>query len=321
MDTVSIAMATRNNGGKVIVQVERFSDKIANPHDVKIPGFLVDVVYDDPNQVMTNDDVYNPILAGETRFEESERPAIIEGIRQKVLANRKPMNRYIARRAAMELKKNVPINIGIGLPMLVACEAFDMGYIDTSTTITIETGVVGGIPMGHSFASVMNADMFMEQADMFRFYEGHGIEFTCVGALEIDQHGNTNVFRKGNTLIGVGGFNYVTYGPHTVLVISSFMNGSDLTFENGKATVTDGKISKFCKDVEYINFSAERALEEKQHVEYITERAVFQLTKDGLELLEIAPGLDLERDVLSKLPFMPKISENLKEMPLECFEF
>lgn len=321
MDTLSVAMATHNNGGTVIVQVERFSDQYANPHDVKIPGFLVDAVYDDPDQVMTDEYQYNPVFAGEERVSEEELPKVIDEIHQKNLATRKPMDRYIARRAAMEMEKGTVINLGVGIPMIVSYEALKMGYMDETNTITLECGLAGGIPMGYTFGVAVNPDMFFEQADMFRFYEGHGIAATCVGALEIDRKGNINVIKKGTNYIGVGGFNHVTYGPHTVLVCSSFMVGSKMTYENGKAIVEDGKICKFCEEVEFVNFSAERALEEKQKVLYITERCVFQLTDAGLELIEIAPGLDLEKDILSKMPFRPIISDALKEMPRECFEF
>lgn len=321
MDTLSVAMATHNNGGTVIVQVERFSDKHANPHDVKIPGFLVDVVYDDPDQVMTDEYQYNPVFAGAERIAPEDMPAMIDEIYKKNLASRKPIDRFIARRAAMEMEKGTVINLGVGIPMILSFEALKMGYMDETNTITLECGLAGGVPMGYTFGVGVNPDMFFEQADMFRFYEGHGIAATCVGALEIDKKGNVNVIRKGTNYVGVGGFNHVTYGPHTVLVCSSFMVGSKISYENGKPIVEDGKISKFCEEVEYVTLAAERAVEDKQRVLYITERCVFQLTPEGIELIEIAPGLDLEEHILSKLPFKPKISENLKEMPRECFEF
>ncbi len=321
MDTLSLAMATHNHGGTVIVQVERFSDQPANPHDVKVPGYLVDAVYDDPDQIMNDESQYDPVLSGETHLSEEAFAAKVKTIHQTLLNSRKPVDRFIARRAAMEMEKGTIINLGVGVPMLLACEAFDMGYMDTSNIISLECGVAGGMPLGYSFGSVVNADVFMEQSDMFRFYEGHGIDATCVGALEIDRAGNVNVIRKGKNLIGVGGFNHVTYGPHKVLVTSTFEVSSSLAYEDGKPIVKDGKLPKFCEQVEFINLSAEQALKNGQEVLYITERCVFRLTAEGVELTEIAPGLDLDAHILSKLPFTPKISPNLKEMPKECFVF
>lgn len=321
MDTLSIAAATKNNGGTVIVQVERFSDKPANPHDVKIPGCLVDAVYEDPDQVMTDEYANEPFLSGERPLSQADFSAKTKELHQRILSTRKPIDQYIARRAAMEMKTGTIVNLGVGIPMLIACEAMAMGYMDETNTITLECGVGGGMPLGYTFAAVVNPDFFIEQADMFRLYEGHGIAATGVGALEIDKKGNINCFRKGNSLVGVGGFNHVTYGPSTVLVCSSFMVGSNLRVENGKLIPEDGKLNKFCDEVEYINLSAERALEDKQNVLYITERCVFRLCEEGLELIEVAPGLDPEKDVLAKLPFRPKVSPNLKEMPVECFVF
>ena len=143
---------------------------------------------------------------------------------------------------------------------------------------------------------------------------------TGVGALEVDRHGNVNVLRKGNLFVGMGGFNYVTTGAKKLLIMTRFMLGSNIEKRDGKLVCQDGKAPKFCEEIEHIDFNADIALEDGQEVLYITERCVFRLTKDGIMLTEVAPGLDLEKDVLAKMPFRPLVSPQLKEMPWACFE-
>lgn len=321
MDPLTPAIAVHNNGGTVIVQVERFSDEYADPHDVKIPGFLVDAVYEDPDQVMMDRYQYNPVFAGKERIPEDRLPDIVDELLEENSRNRKKADLVIARRAALEVREDFRIlNLGIGIPMLLAYEAIKMGKMSKDTAITLECGVGGGIPVGYNFGIVINPDIFMTQADMFRLYEGLGLDLTAVGALEIDREGNVNVLQKGDKLIGVGGFNHVTEGARNVLVCSRFMVGSDIALEDGKLSVKDGKLNKFCDRVEHICLNGRRTYKTGKRVLYITERCVLRLAEDGLEIVEIAPGLDLERDVLAYLPFRPSVSKELKEMPLTCFE-
>lgn len=319
-DVLSMAMATRNNGGIVIAQVERFSDEYANPHDVEVPGFLVDVVYDDPEQLMMDDCFYNPLYSGESRVSDTEFPQFVENLLTDNASRRKPADMVVAKRAALEVTPECRLlNLGVGIPMMLGMVAYKSGRLTKDMTITLECGVGGGMPLGYVFSYVNNPDIFMPQASMFRLYDGGAIDLTGVGALEIDKDGNVNCMRKANTLIGIGGFNHVTSGAKTILVCSRFMVGSDVAEDNGTLMFKDGSLSKFCEKVDYINLNAEVMRAEGKRVLYITERCVFQLGEEGLELIEIAPGLDLEKDILAKIPFVPKISENLGEMPMECF--
>lgn len=320
VDMLSMAQAAHNNGGKVIVQVERLSETYANPHEVLIPGCLVDAVYTDPDQVMLDDYQYEPLFSGETRLPEEELPAYIDKLMARTMQWRKPVDRFIARRAALEVQDGDIINLGTGLPLMLALEAHYMGKMNPSVTFTIESGVLGGVPVGFTFGASVNVGALIPQSDQFRFYEGHGLSLTAVGVLEIDKHGNVNVIRKGNKIVGVGGFSHVTASPKRLLILTRFMVGSGMENQDGKLVITDGKAPKFCEEIEYVNFSADIAREDGQEVLYITERCVFRLAESGLELIEIAPGLDLERDILAHLSFRPAISPNLKEMPAECFD-
>ena len=320
-DALSMATATHNNGGIVIAQVERFSDEYANPHDVEVPGFLVDVVYEDPDQMMLDNCVYNPLYSGETRVSDEEFPRFVDALLDDYASKRKHADVVVAKRAALEVTPECRIlNLGFGIPMMVGMTAYQSGRLTEDMAITLECGVGGGMPYGQIFALVNNPDIFMPQSSMFRLYDGGAIDLTGVGALEIDKNGDVNCVRKDDNLIGIGGFNHVTSGAKTILVCSRFMVGSDVSEVDGKLVFKDGFANKFCEKVDYINLNAEVMREEGKRVLYVTERAVFQLGESGLELIEIAPDLDLEQDVIAKLPFVPKVSENLKVMPRECFE-
>ena len=319
-DPIKMAMAAHNNGGIVIVQVERIApDEHANPHAVKVPGCLVDYIYVDPDQVMMDDYDYNPVFSGEKRLEGEEYEEYLNELFDKTTAKRKPADIFIARRAAQEVGKNYIINLGVGLPSIIPFMAKEMGIADPSVTYTIECGAVGGFPTGCYFGCNVNVSSIIPQADLFRLYEGKGLDMTGVGALEIDKKGNVNVLRKGNKFIGLGGFNHVTGGAKKLIVMSRFMLGSTMENQNGKLVYEDGRASKFCEEVEHISLAADVSLEDGQEVLYITERCVFKLTEEGLTLIEVAPGLDPEKDVIAKMPFRPAVSPELKEMPWECF--
>ena len=319
-DVLSMATATYNNGGIVIAQVERFSDEYANPHDVRVPGFMIDAVYQDPDQIMIEGCQYNPIFSGETRIPDEEFPQFVDELLAENAARRKPVDLVVAKRAALEVTPECRVlNLGVGIPMMLGMMAYKNGRLKDDMVVTLESGAGGGIPLGYVFSYVNNPDFFIPQSAMFRLYDGGGIDLTGVGALEIDKEGNVNCTRIGDTLIGIGGFNHVTSGAKTILICSRFMVGSDVAENNGTLTFKDGHASKFCEKVEYINLSAEVMRAEGKRVLYITERAVFRLVEEGLELIEVAPSLDVEQDILAKLPFKVKIADDLKVMPMECF--
>lgn len=319
-DALDMAIATHNNHGTVVIQVERKSDKPADPHAVQVPGCLVDYVYLDPDQMMMDDAQYNPIYSGEKHLEGDELKLHLQELYQLTTEKRVPAELYIAKRAALELGEHDIVNLGVGMPAIIPYVAEEMGRSNADVTYTIECGAVGGIPTGYSFGANTNVSAILPQSELFKLYEGRGLDLTGVGALEIDKRGNVNVLRKGKLFVGMGGFNYVTTGAKKLLVMTRFMLGSTIENHDGKLVYTDGKANKFCEEIEHIDFNVDLALEEEQQVLYITERCVFMMTKNGLMLTEIAPGLDPEKDVIAKMPFRPLVSDELKEMPWACFQ-
>ncbi|QAT48833.1 hypothetical protein EQM14_03085 [Caproiciproducens sp. NJN-50] len=322
-DPFATVQAVKNNGGIVIVQVERINGGFASPQLVKIPGRLVDYVYVDPDQMQTANVVYNGIYSGEIR---APLNAIDSSITEdtKSASDRPPAVRVITRRAAMELKKGDIVNLGIGMASSIGLDAQEMNLIDLNDiTFTIELGLFGGVPAGSaSFGATLNPDAMYDQASQFEFYEGGGLDIAFVGALEVDRHGNVNVIQSGKKAIGVGGFNYVTATPKTVVYCTKFMSRSNYSKgEDGRFVPVNGGFKKIVGEVEYINFNGEIATKNHQRALYITERCVFELLDGELVLTEISPFVDLQKDILDLLPFRPKISEHLKKMPNLCFEF
>lgn len=322
-DPLATVQAVKNNGGVVIAQVERLNGGFATPQLVKVPGRLVDYIYVDSEQMQTANVVYNGIYSGEIR---APMHAIDSSITEdtKSASDRPAAVRVITRRAALEIKKGDIINLGIGIATSIGLDACEMNLIKLDDiTFTIELGLFGGIPAGSaSFGATLNPDAIYDQAAQFEFYEGGGLDKTFVGALEVDRHGNVNVIQSGKKAIGVGGFNYVTATPKAVIYCTKFMSQSGYKrTEDGSFVPFDGGFRKIVDEVEYINFNGEVAAKNKQRALYITERCVFELMDGELVLTEISPFVDLEKDVLSLLPFRPKISEQLKKMPEICFAF
>lgn len=323
-DALVTAQAVRNNGGKVIVQVERLSDSHANPQMVKIPGELVDAIYLDPDQKQTISEIYNSLYSGEIyapmkTIEENMLQTIADG--DKMTVKRLAADRIIARRAGLELRKGDVVNLGIGIPTSIGLELCDIGQLNLNeVTFSVELGMLGGVPAGEAaFGAVINADAIYDQAAQFEFYEGGGLDIAFVGALEIDRKGNVNVVKIGDKLFGLGGFNHVTETPKRVVVCFKFMNGSGYEHSSGDFSLVDGNSCKLVEQVEHISFNGERALEKGQKVLYITERGVFELSQTGLMLKEIAPYVNLEKDILSHLKFKLAISPELKMMDPICF--
>lgn len=323
-DALSIAMAVHNNGGRVMVQVERLSDTPANPQAVIIPGALVTDIWLNPDQSQTNLPGVNPYFTGEQRAPKEELDKMCL---QNLTRERRPgkpltpTERIIARRAALELKDSYMVNLGIGTPMLAASEAVQMGIMTDRHHMSIETGVMGGVPVPDAFGAVINADAIYPMASQFDLYEGGGLDATFVGALEIDSKGNVNVIRKGESLVGAGGFHHVTQASKKVVICSRFRVGSGYGWENGHVTVLDGRDNKFVSEVECIALNAPYFRSLGKRLIYITERAVFELDDDGLVLTEVAPGLHPYFNVLVWMPFPVKVHPRLKNMPAVCFDF
>ncbi|PIE74883.1 MAG: acyl CoA:acetate/3-ketoacid CoA transferase [Deltaproteobacteria bacterium] len=313
LESLSMAMAARNAGGLVIAQVERIAQKNSlHPQRVKIPGILVDcIVKSEPEfhkQTVITD--YKPEYSGETRVP-------VNTIEPLEMDERK----IIARRAAFELAANSVVNLGIGMPEGVANIANEEKILDL-LTLTAEPGVIGGIPSGGlDFGTATNTEAIIDQPYQFDFYDGGGLDLAFLGMAEADKKGNVNVSRYAGKLIGCGGFINITQNAKKVIYLGTFTAGGlKVKAENGKLEIiNEGKLPKFKEEVEQITFSGELAASKNKSVLYITERAVFSLSKDGLILEEFAPGIDPEKDIFPLMDFKPGISKNLKKMDKRIF--
>jgi propionate CoA-transferase len=301
LESLAVATAVHNLGGLVIVQVERIAERGAlKPKDVKIPGVLVDcvVVSAPEHHTQTWGTQYSPAMSGELRVPLTSIPPL-------PLSGRK----VIARRAAMELRPNSVVNLGIGIPEGVAAVAAEEHILDY-IVLTAEPGVIGGMPTGGlDFGSAINGDAILEQPAQFDFYDGGGLDAAFLGMAQADAHGNVNVSRFGPKLAGSGGFINISQNAKKVVFMGSFLAPARTEVVDGRIVVTDGVgAAKFLDNVEQCTFSGELAAAARQPVLYVTERCVFRLTPDGLELIEIAPGIDLEKDVLAHVGFTPIIN-------------
>lgn len=322
LDCLAQAMAAHNNGGIVIAQVERVvAHGSLKPKDVRVPGILVDcvVVADSPEMHRMNYGVqYDPALSGAIRVPVEHMPRM-------KLDERK----IIARRAAFELPLNGAINLGVGAPDGVASVATEE-QVTQFLTMTTEAGAIGGVLAGgSSFGSSANADSVIDQNQMFDFYHGGGLDLTCLGVAEVDEQGNVNTSKFGGRLNGCGGFIDISQNSRAVVFAGTFTAGGlEIAVENGQLRIVkEGRARKFVKAVEQITFSGPYAARKSQPVIYVTERCVFQLTPGGLELIEVAPGIDIERDILAHMDFKPAIHKPVqmdprifREEPMELME-
>jgi propionate CoA-transferase len=314
LDSLSMAMAAKNSNGFVIVQVERIADRhTLKPRDVKIPGVMVDcvVLSGSEDHWQTFAEVYNPSFSGETRIPMQSLPPMEMDERK-----------IIARRAAFELKANSVVNLGIGMPEGVANIANEERVLDY-ITLTAEPGVIGGMPAGGlNFGAATNMEALIDMCYQFDFYDGGGLDLAFLGMAETDASGNVNVSKFGPKLAGAGGFIDISQNAKKLVFLGTFTGGGlKVSVADGKLRIDrEGKFKKFIRQVEQVTFSGNYGQMKKQPVLYVTERCVFSLTGEGLELAEVAPGIDIEKDILALMDFRPVIKGTLRLMDARIFK-
>ena len=314
-EMLPIAQAAHNGRGVVIAQVGRLLDRPAPPHQVRVPGILVDRIV-----------LASPAEHPQTFAQADVNPALLSPAASTdafaALSRRLPMDarRIIAARSCDEIPEGAIANLGIGMPEGIAQIAAERGLLNRFT-LTVESGPIGGMPLGGlSFGASLHPQAVVDQPSQFDFYDGRGLDFAALGAAQIDAQGNVNVSRFGTRLAGVGGFVNIAQTAKKLVFCGTFTTeGLEVAVEVGQLRIVrEGRVPKFAPALEQLSFSARHSRSIAQEVLYVTERAVFRLADAGMELLEVAPGIDLQRQVLQFMPFAPRVG-CVRSMPPHVF--
>lgn len=314
-EVLPIAQAVHNCGGRVIAQVKRILDEAAPPNRVRVPGILVDhvVVAGEAEHDQTFAESLNASYFSASpvtgRLTESMTGPVCPGAR-----------RIIASRACDELLPGSIANLGIGMPEGVAQIAAERQMLN-DITLTVESGPIGGVPAGGlSFGASAWPEAIIDQPSQFDFYDGGGLDYAALGAAQVDQRGNVNVSQFYGRVAGVGGFVNISQNARRVVFCGTLTSGGlEVEFREGELRILkEGAIRKFVRNVEQVSFSGDVAADDDRDVLYVTERAVFELTRDGLRLTEVAPGVDIQTQILDRMDFMPDIS-SFRTMSVDCF--
>ena len=307
------ALAVRNNGGLVIAQVKRLAAAGSlRPHDVVVPGVLVDVIVVAPDQLQTTHTPYEPAISGE--------------IFRPIAAFETPkfdVGKAIARRVAMELRDGDAVNIGFGISANVPRILIEERRHGAVTWV-IEQGAIGGVPLlDFQFGCASNAEAIVQSPHQFTYFQGGGFDMSLLSFLQIDRFGSVNVSKLGarpHVTAGAGGFVDITARARRIVFSGYFTAGAGLEIADGALKITrEGKVKKLVGEVEQVTFSGARAVAQGQEILYVTERCVLQLERDGVTVTEIAPGVDLQADVLAQAEFPLRVARELKTMPAALF--
>lgn len=317
LEVLSAVFAAKRFSGKVIAQVKRVAQTgTLHPKQVVVPGVFVDaiVVCDNPyeDHRQTSSWYFDPSYCGDLRTPVSSIKPLPMSIRK-----------IIGRRAMMELKKNSVMNLGTGIPNDVVGIIAAEEEIQDDVMVTVESGIYGGVQaVGVDFGIGKNLFAIVEHPSQFDYYTGAGVDFTFMGAGEMDIEGNVNATKMGNRCTGCGGFIDITQNAKHVLYCSTFTaDGLEVSFKNGKLNIIkEGSVKKFVRNVRQISYNGNLAREKGQKMNFVTERAVFELRKEGPVLIEIAPGVDLKKDILDQMEFEPIVDSNLKIMSQDLFK-
>lgn len=307
---LSQAIATRNHGGLVIAQVKRMTAAGSlRPHDVRVPGHLVDLIVIDPDQKQTTETPYDPAISGQIMRPWASFALAEHGV-----------EKVIARRAAMELKRGMTANLGFGISAMVPRILLEEGHPE-AVTWAIEQGAVGGMPLtGFAFGCASNADAFMPSPEQFTYFQGGGFDVSFLSFMEVDVEGNVNVSKLGKKpylTAGCGGFVDITAHAKKIVFSGWFEAGAQIALtETGLKVAQPGKFTKMVDAVEHVTFAGHRAREQGQDVLYVTERCVMRLGDSGLVATEIMPGIEPQPDIVAASAGRVRVADNATVMPL-----